>query len=119
VLQVVLVLAPFLPHGGEGIFHYYQKVCFMDFDFFYLDGFSWTDLLDFLQVPHYSNEHEMPSELQTKSFDLRTLMVPDPDYDYAPDETLDEDDNEDLLVVWTGERPTDEQVLEKIAELNE
>ncbi len=69
--------------------------------FFYLDGFSWTDLLDFLGVPHYSNEHREDSE--AIQLQIRTVELPE----CGPTQ---------LVVTWTGElRPTDAQILELVA----
>lgn len=75
-----------------------------DFDFFYLDGFGWSDLLDFLRIPHYSNEHrgaQAPS-----CFEVRACLLTNPE---LPEEAAVE---EYLLVVWPLDkpRPTDEQI---------
>ena len=75
---------------------------------FYLDGFSWTDLLDFLEIPHYTNEHR--TDTKPKSFEIRTVLAP-ASSDYDPPT---EPENVQILVVWDGNtRPTDELVIAK------
>lgn len=78
------------------------------FDFFYLDGFSWTDLLEFLRIPHYSNEHR--GAQPPMCFEIRACMLTNPEFP--------EDDavQQDLLVVWPPDqpRPTDEQIQEAV-----
>jgi hypothetical protein len=91
----------------------------LDFDWYDLEGAGVTDLLDFLKIPHYSNEHT--SKTETRSYEVRLLAVP-----YEDEEDEDEDEDEEpvskipelFLIVWTGERPTDQQVIDGIVSLD-
>jgi hypothetical protein len=76
----------------------------LDWDYFFLDGFSWTDLLEFLGIPHYSNDDR--EDQAPLLFEIRTVAVKYPD--------LDETDKQQLLVIWRPEtsRPTDKMIDE-------
>lgn len=75
-----------------------------EFDYFYLEGFGWCDLLDFLKIPHYTNQHR--GDTKPKSFAIRTVPLPD----------LDEEDEQlitqQLLVVWDGPIPPSDQEIQ-------
>lgn len=83
----------------------------LNWDFFDLEAFQWTDLLHFLGVPHYSNEHR--DDQSPLLYELRTVCV-----SYPSDEEDDDGnlivtkENQQLLVIWRPEtdRPTDEQI---------
>ncbi len=79
-----------------------------DFDYFFLDGFGWTDLLDFLSIPHYSNEHR--DDVEPQCYEIRTVVLPN---------DIDDDlRREQLLVVWPADkpRPTDAQIAAAVEE---
>lgn len=75
-------------------------------DVLFLDGFSWTDLVDMLEVPHYTNEHR--GLVAPRMYEIRSVKMPDLD---DPDQPLD-DEPEMLFVVWSTdrERPTDDEL---------
>jgi len=76
-----------------------------DFDYYVLEvGYRWADVLDFLEIPHYTNPHS--GDRAARGFEIRTVEVPD----------VEEEDRKPmlvrLLVVWPLDkpRPTDEQI---------
>lgn len=80
----------------------------MDFDFFYLGGFRWTDLVDFLRIPHYTNEHR--GVQPPMCYEVRVCALTSPEF--PEDEAVEQE----LLVVWPLDkpRPTDEQIQEAV-----
>lgn len=76
----------------------------LDWDYFGLDGFSWTDFLRFLGVPHYSNGNH--DDQQPLMFEIRTVEYDASEYDFGGR------DQQQFLVIWRPEtpRPTDEQI---------
>ncbi len=46
-------------------------------DVLFLDGFSWTDLVDMLEVPHYTNEHR--GLVAPRMYEIRSVKMPDLD----------------------------------------
>lgn len=83
-------------------------------DVFHLDGFSWTDLLETLHVPHYSNKHREDTE--PKRFEIRTVDFDYPEYDPECDDPEDAIDRQQVLLIWDGDRPTDQQVKDWVKE---
>ena len=77
-----------------------------EFDFHVLEGgYRWSDILDFLEIPHYTNEHR--GDRAALYTEIRTVSLPDLDFD-------EDNDPIQLLVVWPldKQRPTDEQIRE-------
>jgi hypothetical protein len=65
------------------------------FECFSLTDFTWVELLEFMLIPHYSNQHR--DDTPPKSFEIKTIKCGD--------------ENEQFLVVWDGQRPTDQQII--------
>ena len=68
-----------------------------NWDYFNLDGFNWTHLIEFLGIPHYTNKNE--GDKPPLLFEIRTIKI----QDYP----------EQFLVIWRPEteRPTDNEIL--------
>ncbi len=45
------------------------------FDWFYLDGFSWTHLLEFLEIPHYTNDSADDTPVRSRNTDSHTARL--------------------------------------------
>lgn len=87
-----------------------------DFDWVCLEpGYSFTDILDLLRVPHYTNSHRknMP---KPKGYTVKEYPVPDGDEEEPLVDVQ-------LLVVWDldvygKEGPTNEQIAKAWAEID-
>ena len=78
-----------------------------EFDYYDLaPGYKWTDVLDFLEIPHYTNSHS--GDKTARGMEIRSVEVCD----------MEEEDRRlmlvQLLVVWPldQQRPTDKQIQE-------
>jgi len=85
-----------------------------DFDWFYLDGFAWTDLIDFFQLPHYTNDCDGTDARKQRTVEMRTVKLP------WGEDPKDVDDH-DILVIWPAKtkRPTNREVVAAIREREE
>ena len=78
------------PHGADNMLENHG------WDYFYLDGFHWVDLLEFLGIPHYSNKNR--GDKPPLSYEIRTIK------------------DEQFLIIWQTEtrRPTDKEIQTQI-----
>jgi len=72
------------------------------YDAIILDGYAWTDILDIFKIPHYTNDHPYSFDV-VRQHEIRNVPLPSYDLDEPPNPTP-------VLVVWTGDRPTDEEI---------
>ena len=85
-----------------------------DWDWFWLDsGYEFTEILEFLKIPHYTNEHRRDSV--PVMVEVRTVKFVD---------ELDVEEfgsEKQLLIKWKVDtsRPTDEQILTALREIHD
>ena len=89
-----------------------EDIAELEWDWFWLDGgYEFLELLEFLKIPHYTNEHRQDSA--PVMVEVRTIK-------FVNERDIEEFGSEkQLLIKWKAEipRPTDEQIQTALREI--